>query len=278
LSLPLTPTAVSVSPDGLFAAVGHNGWISYIDLSANSLIKTFAVTTDVLDIILDGNGYVHAFPRRDQWAKISSINIATEQEVLSSGYSIYAGTLARLHPDGTSIYGADNGLSPSDIEKYDISAGTAAYLYDSPYHGDFSMCGNLWIAEDGLRIFTRCGNVFRSSSDQAQDMTYNGALENLGGQIVSLDHSGETGMVSTIVRDSVYSNPNSLLDTQIHFYNYDFLTDAGSVNLPDFTVGSNTFAAHGKFVFHNSDGTRYFAIVQADSASGLLNDYGIFVH
>ena len=40
VDLPITPTSVSVSPDGLFAAVGHDGWVSYVDLSAGGLVKT----------------------------------------------------------------------------------------------------------------------------------------------------------------------------------------------------------------------------------------------
>jgi len=274
----LPPTSVSVRPDGLFAAVGHDGWISYIDLVANAVLATFTVSTDVLDIVLDGNGYVHAFPRRDQWERVRSIEIATETESLHTGNSVRAGSLAQLHPGGDAIYAADNGLSPSDIEKYDISASPVVYLRDSPYHGTYAMCGNLWISEDGLRIFTRCGNTFRASVDPAQDMTYSGALENMDDIIVNLSHSVETGLVASIIRDGAIVNPDSTVDTEIRFYDDQFLTIAGSVSLPDFSMSGNNFDAHGKFVFYNSGGTRYFAIVQADSASGLLNDFGISIH
>ncbi|MGB7931203.1 MAG: hypothetical protein WCH04_03110, partial [Gammaproteobacteria bacterium] len=168
VALPLSPTSVSIGPDGQFAAVGHDGYFSYIDLSQGQLLSTYSVSTDVLDIVLAGNGYVYAFPRQDQWENIRCIELATGNETLHTGNFVYAGTLARLHPNGTDIYGADNGLSPSDIEKYSIAGGTAQYLYDSPYHGTYAMGGELWFTEDGSRIFTRSGNVFRSSSAQAQ--------------------------------------------------------------------------------------------------------------
>src|SRR5207247_2440005 len=158
--LPVAPTAVSVAPGGMTAAAGHNGWVSHVNLSPAAITSTFAVSADVLDVVLAANRYAYAFPRHDQWETIRCINLTTGAETQSGVSSIYAGTLAKLHPNGTAIYGADNGLSPSDIEKYDISGGTARYLYDSPYHGDFPMCGDLWISNDGLRIFTRCGNVF----------------------------------------------------------------------------------------------------------------------
>ncbi len=281
VNLNLVPTCVSVSPDGLYAAVGHNAWISYVNLSTGTLVKTVAVTADVFDVVLAGNGYVYAFPRIDQWETIRCINISTGNETQSAGYSIYAGTRAKLHPGGTSIYGADNGLSPADIEKYDISGGTASYLYDSPYHGDYAMCGDLWMSEDGLRIFTRCGNVFRSSPNRyssgttPEDMTYNGALQNLSA-VRHLSHSQAIGKVAAIP-DNTYSNANA--DTEMQTFNYDFLTFESGVTLPYFVVSNTSaFPGHGRYVFYNSDGTKSFVVLQADATSGMLYDYGVVIY
>jgi len=274
VNLPLAPSSVSVSPDGLSAAVGHNAWISYVDLVTRTLVKTIPVSVDVLDVVLAGNGYVYAFPRVDQWMLISCVNIATEVETASSGMFIYAGTLAKLHPGGTAIYGADNGLSPSDIEKYDISAGTASYLYDSPYHGDYPMCGDLWLSEDGLRIFTKCGAVFRSSSLQAEDMLYNGSL---GTNIEHLSHSATAGKVVAIPAATLFPTPGTE-DSQLQIYGYDFLTLEASVPFPSIPLGGQVYPVHGKYVFYSADGSHYFAIVQADASAGLLNDYGVIVY
>ena len=104
------------------------------------------------------------------------MNLSTDNEAYSTGGSIYAGTKGRLHPSGKFIYGADNGLSPSDIEKYDIQNGVANMLYDSPYHGDYPMNGNLWFSEDGNRIFTRGKTVLKTSEFKSTDMYYNGTL------------------------------------------------------------------------------------------------------
>ncbi|MBI5207835.1 MAG: hypothetical protein HY934_08600 [Candidatus Firestonebacteria bacterium] len=272
IDLPLAPNCVSVSPDGLYAVVGHNAWISYINLSLVTLVKTFPVTTDVLDIILAGNGYVYAFPRTDQWEYIRCVNIETEIETQHTGSSIYAGTLAKLHPNGKTIYGADNGLSPSDIEKYSIENGTAEYLYDSPYHGDYEMGGNLWISEDGLRIFTRAGNVFRSSEIKNQDMTYNGSLSELK-FIEHLSHSSLSNKVIVIPGIPWWDENNQ--DTELQIYDYDFLSFEKSIKLPSFFAKNNFYLGHGKFVFFNSNGSKYFIVIQADESSGMLNDFGI---
>lgn len=275
IDLPLTPTCVSVSPDGLYAAVGHDGWISYVNLTTAILEKTLSVTTDVLDIVLAGNGYVYAFPKRDQWENIRCVEITTGAETLSTGGSIYAGTLAKLHPSGNAIYGADNGLSPSDIEKYSIVAGTAVYLYDSPYHGDYPMCGDLWVSEDGLRIFTRCGNVFRSSELRGQDMTYNVSLSGLS-LIEHLSHSSLANKVIAIPGVD-WIDPDDE-DTELQIYDYDFLAYEESVSLPSFIDNGNAHPGHGRYVFFNSDGSAYYVVMKADENSGMLYDFGVVTY
>jgi chitinase len=274
VDLNLAPTCVSVSPDGLHAAVGHNGWISYVNISTGTLEKTIPVSTDVFDIVLSGNGFIHAFPRIDQWEYIRSVRIEDGTETLSTGRPIRAGTRAKLHPSGDYIYGADNGLSPSDIEKYNIMDGPAAYMYDSPYHGHFQMCGDLWMSEDGFRIFTRCGNVFRTSEIKEDDMRYNGALEGLS-MVRHLDHSHYLGKVAVIPDKSYWSTST---DTEVQIFNYDFLTYQRKKTLPYFLVNGTKFSAHGKNVFFNNGGTDYFVIVQANASSGMLLDYGIVTY
>jgi hypothetical protein len=274
VTLNLTPTSVSVSPDGLFAAVGHNAWISYVDLSTATLVKTLPVSADVFDIVLAGNGYVYAFPRIDQWVQIHGINISTGAETLSSVNSIRAGTKAKLNAGGTAIYGVTNGLSPDNIEKYDISAGAPAYAYRSPYWGTYPVCGDLWTSEDGFRIFTRCGNVFNATSLQATDMVYGGALQNLG-LVRHMSHSSAIGKVIAIP-DNGYGITSA--DTEIRIFVYNFLTFEQSIKLPHFVVGNNQYAGHGRFVFYNSNGTKSFVVLQADAGSGMLYDYGVVTY
>ncbi len=269
--LNLPPTAVGVGPTGLLAAVGHNGWISYVNLQTLTLIDTLPVTCDVIDIVLGGNGWVYAFPRIDQWEHIRSVNLTTRQESLSTGYSIRAGTLVRAHPNGTAIYGADNGLSPSDIEKYSIANGNAAMLYDSPYHGTYPMCGDLWISEDGARIFTRCGNVFWSSSTPAQDMVYAGALPGVS-NIRSLSHSTPAAEVALVPGNGWNQSGN---DTKVRLYNAAYLTFSGEVTLPAVQVGAQSHATHGRWIFHRSNGSDLYVIVQLATSSGAALDFGV---
>ncbi len=273
VALGKVPTAVSVSPDGRYAAVGHDKAVSYVDLGAQKVVKEVAITTDALDVTLAGNGYVYAFPRLDQWERIHAVDLQSGLETLHTGEEIFAGTLARLHPDGKSIYGASNGLSPSDIEKYDISAGTPAYKYDSPYHGDYPMCGDLWFWPDGSRIFTRCGAVFHASSDPASDMTYAGSLKGLG-RIQSLACSLPAGRiaaapsVSNVQQPTAAESTLSLFDPQFNLL--------ASRTLPTFAdARGKTVPGSGKFIFFGKDGTLIHVIAQAITTTPGSREYAL---
>lgn len=264
-----TPTSISVSPDGLYAAVGHDALLSYVNLTNGSVEATHAVSTNVLDIVLAGNDYAYAFPETDQWEYIRCINITTGIETLHTGMQIYAGTVAKLQPGSTSIYGANNGLSPSDIEKYSITGGTAVYLYDSPYHGTYNMCGDLWIAETGDRIFTACGNIFNATNDQLTDMTYAGSLSGVT-LIEHLNHSSSANQVALIPED---------IDEDTEFLVYDpaSLSLSGRASFSSFIETDGAYASHGKFIFFIDNGNRYFAIVKED-ATAPNSRFGVLIY
>ncbi len=274
LTLPLAATCVSLHPNGLSAAVGHNGYVSHVNLATLEIEDTFPVSADAVDVVLAPNGWAYVFPRIDQWETIRCVNLATGAETQHTGNSIRAGTLARLHPSGDYIYGANNGLSPSDIEKYDIRGGTASLLYDSPYHGDYAFSGNLWFSDDGQRIFARSGNVFRASTVRADDMFYNGSLE--GTALVQwAEHSTAAAKVFVLPADTFSPAP-----AELRVYQSSFLGFLGLMALPPFLVpngtgGGTLHAAKGRFVFANGAGTRVHVLVRAAGGSGLVNDWAV---
>jgi len=267
------PTSVSISPDGLTAAVGHDALITVIDLAtigepgAPSPVH-LDVTTQVGDLILDGNGYVHALRSGSTWSEIHSVQIATNTEQLNTGRAIYAGARGRLHPSGDYLYTADNGQFPSDIEKWDIRSGRAEWLYDSPYHGDHEMCGNLWFNEAGSTIFTACGNTFRSSTTQAQDMSYSGALElsvrdfnrfmiRSLSQSVALDEIVLVEYDAVACAVSIDSRP---CYQHLVFYESEFFNRLALYSLAPVTVDGTAYGQRGLFVFHDAVNTNKYLI------------------
>lgn len=288
-SIPLfyTPTCLSLSLDGEKAVVGHDGHVTYVDLSAKKIIKTNDVSCEVLDIVL-AEKWAYAFPKQNQWSRIHCINLELEgsEETLHSGSSIYAGTKAKLHPSGKYIYGADNNLFPSDLEKYDIRNGTASYMYDSPYHGDYEVSGDLWFSEDGRRIFTKAGVVFKTSETKGQDMLYNGSIKLDGDNsssyyysnfITWLDHSEAKKSLFLISSSGSYWE--KVINPFIYIYNSDNLIFRKKIELEKYLVKGEAgkgavYAAEPYFVFSNSENSEIYAVTKA-AGSGLLNDWAI---
>ena len=273
VDLPQVPNVVAVQPDGQFAAVGHDGWVSYVNLTTGTVTRVYPVTTDAIDIVLPGNGWVYVFPRTDQWTSIRSIRLSDGAESLSG--TMRAGTLARLHPSGKYIYGANNGLSPSDFEKYDIRSGAAVVMYDSPYHGDYAFNGNVWISDDGLRLFARSGNAFRSSEVRSEDMVYAGKLQ--GMTVVEwAAQSAAAARVLALPGSPCCGDP---APSELRVYESAFLAFQGALTLPRFAVpGVGSVKSEGKFVFFKGDGQRVYLLAKAENGSGMALDWGLVVY
>jgi len=257
VQLPLPPQCLGLSPDGRFAVVGHNAWISYVDLAGATLVKSIPVSADVGDCVLGGNGWAYLFPRVDQWVALHNVEIATGVETLTGSWSLYAGARARLHPDGTRIYTVTSQLSPANLERWSITGGVATYAWASPYWGDHPIGPNLWISADGARAFTAAGTVFRLSSTQAQDMVYGGALSSMT-SVVHLDASA-----TEIAAIPAGGGTVELFDPT-------YLGRSSRIALPTWTVGGTAYPTRGRFVFYGADGAKRHVVVEADPASGLL--------
>jgi hypothetical protein len=268
VALALPGTCVSVGMNGQYAAVGHDGWVSLVDLAAMQVSKTYPVSANALDIVLAPNNWAYVFPKVDQWQNIRCINLLDGTETLNTGRQIYAGTKARLHPSGDYIYGANNGLSPSDAEKYDIRGGQANFLYDSPYHGQYAFSGDIWIADDGSKMFTRGLNVFRLFTNQTTDMTYAGSLTGSNVGVQTLDQISSKNLVYAVYFDFATQAPQN----EVKIFSSDFLNFLGTKPIPGFLVsvsgGYQIVPSEGVFGFFNSTGTKFFICVRSKMLSG----------
>jgi hypothetical protein len=253
VSLTMPPTSLSISPDGLRAAVGHDGRISYVNLTSAAVEKTFPVTTTVYSLAL-GAKDIFAFPLRDQWEEVRVVNIASGAESLWN--MIYAGSTAgKISPNGKYLY-------MNSLKRYDITQ-----ALPSAFDAISSYGPRQWFSQDGNRLFNGTGQAFRLSDVASQDLQYNGTLESVGLTAVA-DSSAQqvTAVVPT----------GAAADTSIKFFGQQYLAPIGSISIPKFTFGGKSYDAHGRYLFWNAGGNRLFALVQADQASGALNDYAIY--
>ncbi|WP_373044772.1 PKD domain-containing protein [Vulgatibacter sp.] len=270
LALPKAPLSVSIAPGGATAAVGHDGSLSIVRLAPLALEATHDLAARADEIVLAANGWAYVFPGLGEPDGAWAVELSSGTVHEADGWSIDSGTIARLHPDGLRIYGAENGLSPADIERYGIAEGVLTREYDSPYHGDYPMCGDLWLSEDGARILTACGNVFHASNTRAEDMTYAGSMSVK--PLRSADDSLAAGRIATL---PVTGGRNQLPNEAVELFDRISLEHAATRPLPPFPGEGRSWSATGRFVFFDAAGGAVLVLVQAEAGSALAADDGI---
>ena len=271
------PTSVSVSPDGLTAAVGHEKRISIVDLTSVGQPGApdpmrLNVSIDVFDLVLAGNGYVHAFPSESGFRQLFSVEIATNTETGVSG-QIGSPQHGRLHPSGDFIYSTDEFAFPGSLEKWNVADGVAESLY-SQFPGEVPICNNLWFSETGATIFTPCSFTFRSSTDSAQDMQNTGSIpvhdndtDRWG--IASLSEVAARNEIALIEFDRFNCSTQLPQDgpcyTHLAFHEGDFFARTAEYSLTPLKINGVDYAQHGLFVFHDASGTKKYVLSKLDA-------------
>lgn len=178
------PERMTLSPDGKLLYVAlltqehssywwseeQNGYIAVFDLEKQSQVNLFEIQTDPYDLVINDQNKLIVSSGSGQWTNIYAFD-AENGDFLGSS-SIYQGARLTLHPSGNYVFAADTNLTPSDFEKFDISGAGITSVGDSPYHGDFTIGGRVWITPDGNYLISRGGHVFRTDN-----MTYVQTLE-----------------------------------------------------------------------------------------------------
>lgn len=270
--LPLPPTCLAISRDGLFAAVGHDHALSYVDLQRDQVVQTYDVAVNVGDVVLPGDGYAYVVPAGSGDGAIHVVDLATGAETVQA--SVLAGSVARLHPSAGVTY-VTNGAAPSRMDKFATASGLASLLGSSPT--DRAVGGNLWTSLDGSRLFAASGNVFASSPDSAQDMRWLAAFPDLADGIRALveTHGGTSGRLF-VVPDLASGG----LAPAVRVYDAATLAFAGSGPLPrvveqDAQGLYHSYAAEGEYLLADPDLGFVMAVVRAPASASLTNPWNV---
>ncbi len=274
IPLPLAPSALALSPDSLTAGVGHDAWISTVDLKSKVVLQTLPVPWPVHDIALAGNGYAYVLSSGAYYSYVmQSVNLVTGlYSSISGSYPQDLGVL----PDGTAMYVA---MSYSNgVNRYSLASGPAAFQWSDSNGTYFDPCGRIWSAEDGGRAFTGCGEALRLSPVQANDMVYAGTLAEIGyARVTALDHSSRAGRIAVVYTGySSYGTPDP--DTQLRIHDDVYLATQQVVTLPKFRVNTTDHPLYGKHVFLDASGTRMTSVAQLDAYAGVANDWFVIAY
>ena len=261
-----TPLCVSVSPNGTKAVVGHDAHVSYVDLLTKEVILTNDITCMANDIVLSDQEWAYITPKNVQWDRIHCLDLSTPNstEVLSTGGSVYGNSKIKLHPSGDYLYVIDG----SSTLKFDVRAGSATCLLSST----ISTGGNLWLSEDGYRLFTVYGKVYKTSATPSIDMTYNGTISFIDAShynsysIAWIGHSLTSHALYIVYNTYGYDEPPHI--PYVYVYNYDNLVYQNKITLePYFMVdGSGVTTridAKPLYVFANDNDGEIHVVTKA---------------
>lgn len=294
-SVPLAepPTSVSISPDGLTAAVGHDALISIVDLAQVGQQNApgpllLNVSTKVFDIVLDGRGRVHYIPDTDEGASIHTIDIAAGTEQLSTDPGVFGQTYARLHPSGSYLFVGDPLLSPASMDKWDITGPAAEYVtsasFDSSYLG---ACGKIWFNESGSQVYSQCGQVFGTDSPQNVHLPFVGRIGLSGPELTNdaytiawMDQFAARNEIALIESNAAWCNApefSIVCYPRFGIFDSDLLTRHTIHSIAPITVDGTVYGQHALFVFYKSDGSRKFLLSRLDAMSNPDTEYYLSV-
>jgi hypothetical protein len=279
VALPAAPAAVTIDASGLHAAVAYDGNVSWVDLASGAVTATCPISSDAYDIALTAEGTACVMPRTDQWVSLHAIDSTCTETV--EEYGVWAGSHIALHPSEKALFTADQGLSPSSINRCDLTVspvGCVEALGGTDW-GTYAFCGSLWISADGQRIYSGCGVTLRVPGDPTTDLcSYGGTLAGVS----LIQHLSEAPQAKRVVLipGNGYSydptNAPATNDTVVRVQETDYLGFVSQYELPRFPLaGTSSGVAHGRFVFTTPTMDTIFAVVQADGSSGALNDFAI---
>jgi hypothetical protein len=203
------PESIAISPNGqkMYVALlrrphryygtdGHTNYIAEFDLVQRLKLKEFEILADPYDLVVTDAGILVVPGGSDQWTDIGTYR--TSDGALLGTRGIRHQSRISLHPSQQAVYTADTDLSPSDIQRYDFNPVSGVFLssWDSPYHGDYSMGGNVWCHPSGTNVLVRGGGIFSSSPVQSQDLRYQRTLA--GGTVQGAEFDAQHNALFTV--------------------------------------------------------------------------------
>jgi hypothetical protein len=170
--------------------------VSLVDLNAGTITTTCAVSSDAYDVALSSTGVAYVVPESGGFTPVHAIDFSSCAETLDGMTPIPA--RAALHPSQQALFLAEEGLTPSRVDRCDVTASTIECVdaEDGADWGVYELCGNLWLSADGARIYTACGVTLSVPQDVSVDAcAYGGALDGVD----AIQHMSEAPEVQRVV-------------------------------------------------------------------------------
>jgi hypothetical protein len=222
IALSKAPTCLAISEDWTKAAVGHNGYISAINLSTNTVTATYTLNYSVNDIAWAENNWFCYTQNGGSFSGLHWINAANGTLYDDPDtYSLDANSIVKKVPNQPYLIATRNSSSPSGFFAYDI----ATKSKKSYAHMDLT---NFWFSKDGDYIFAKNLNVYRTTSSTGSTDKFNNTINMIGK--INLGIQNYYGL------QYLYHGNNSLWVIQNPSYSTDVSTSVYQIEDNDYTL------------------------------------------
>jgi len=266
-----SPTCFAISEDWTKAAVGHNGFISAIDLTDNTVTAIYSTDYSVYDFAWGENDWFSFTQKGGSFSGLHWINIADGTLYNDpSQYDLDGSSIIKKVPGQPYFIATRNGTSPSGFFAYDV----AAKSIKSYAHMDLY---NFWFSENGEYIFARNLNIYRTTSATESTNTFNNDINAIG--------TISTGNVNFYGLQFLYSSDNYLWILQNNSYSSEMQsTSLYQVEDNNFTLVNSydyftvyqpdeqttPFKVSANYAFVNGEGTEIMVLCKGVSNSSWM--------
>jgi len=260
LPLQNAPSCFSISKDGSRTIIGHNGYITVVDMNSFSATKTLAVDYNIFDIEWGDGDWVCYTPRTYMNNNLQWKNINTEQ-IYDTPYNGLHGCLSEKSvikkiPYQNYIIGSQTIVSSSGIYLIDIRTRNIEMYFFQDLLGYLDL--SLWFSQDGKYLYSALGDIFETSPLYTQtDLHYD---------LQKKRFSPDPSIVFWAYHDSAAQSVWILATFSIIQYNDADFTSKATYYYDDVYNGRGVLA---HYVFANKDGTELVVIRNATTGDAM---------
>jgi len=267
IPLSKAPTSFAISEDWTKAAVGHNGYISAINLSTNTVTETYTLNYSVNDIAWAENDWFCFTQNGSNFPDLHWINTVDGTLYDSPGtYLLDGNSIIKKVPNQPYLIATRNSTSPSGFFAFDI----ATKSEKSYAHMDLT---NFWFSENGDYIFATNSNIYRTTSSTGSTITFDTSISAIG--------KINTGSQSYYGLQYVYHSNNYLWVLKRESYSSDSSTGIYQIEDNDYTLvkkydydtsyqpdaQTTPVIISANFVFANKEGTEITVLCKSVSSN-----------
>lgn len=205
-------------------------------------------------ISVAGNSLWYAWGGSSSSSGVGRYNLSTDANDPNVITGVYSG-LVRVQPERPGIlYVGEQGLSPANIRKFDVTLSPPVLLARTEHGPMGSNLGDFEISADGTKIWSACGSPYEITEIRTSDMKLSGKVFPTG------PYPTGVARTPTAAGELVVGGTNSVYDPDVHVFAAANPAVTDSHETGKWSVAGN--------VATNADGSRVYAVHAANYPFG----------